>query len=467
MGRIPHGNRPLHTHGRVVLFSKSRVVAALSAASAALVTTSLFQPPAALAVTNGPVEVTRPGSYSAVPRFLDYGYDIKQEFKRDLSTGRADVLFNEMRFTTLRIPIMAAQAHPLQGVENIDDSDYAQVIQSVRNAKAVAPNTKVFASLILVPGSTTSEFPGWTKSAGSVQWDKYAQLIVDYLKYFRNKGIDIDVLGPDNERKYNDGEIGAVKYAQIVRRVRYLAPDTVQMPKFIAPENFYPDTPFLDSITANGDWGTVDIAGTHYYNEHRTEQKPQLNSFSAAVKDGVPKWDTEFHWNDIESVNQYVDSRNSILAAFDNFDRDFTGLTWWSFNPFCDRVACESTEKARMQTTLVESTVGAYMIASPDDQDGANSDFGTFVSRAFVQPTSTGRDVIVWIVNDKGVSYSDKQIKINGYQIPVTSQPTFKQWSGGTINYRSGPATVDATLNSVRVDLPAQSITMVRIPNAG
>ena len=59
----------------------------------------------------------------------------------------------------------------------------------------------------------TVQFPDWVNNEdGTANPDKYAIMLCDYLKFMKNEGFEVDVLGVDNEFEYNSGKITVDKY---------------------------------------------------------------------------------------------------------------------------------------------------------------------------------------------------------------------------------------------------------------
>jgi O-glycosyl hydrolase len=471
---------------------RSRVVGALSAAVVGIgLLTSPSGPASAFTKTSGKIVVypTNTAATPVQPPVKDYGYDLKQEGKAAaLSGAGGNFIFGApaaggLGFTTVRIPIAASEAHRQPGISNIDTSRYEPVVNAIKNRIPLGnADLKVYASLVLINAvDGGNSLPSWVKNNGQVVPAQYAQLLFEYLRYMDNQnGIQIDVMGVDNENQLNEIDITPSIYSNIVDSVKSKvndwndahSGDPIQKPSFIAPDNLRPDYQWLDGLTTSG-WSNVGIVGTHYYSKDRERDalKAWANRGDAR---GKPKWQTEFHWNnsptqDSPNYAPFVAARKGLLAAFDNYDVGVDGFTWWAFNPRCttgtDDSWCDLDETARLHSRLIESTRNARPLAPADDEDVAATNEGTVVTRAFKR----SGDIYLWIVNDTAASYSGKQIAINGFQVPAGYAPAYEQWRRNDpgITYsgvQQGTSNTDT--NVAKVNVPANSITLVTLPGA-
>ncbi|MCP3140504.1 hypothetical protein [Pyxidicoccus xibeiensis] len=96
-----------------------------------------------------------------------------------------------------------------------------------------------------------------------------------------------------------------------------------------------------------------------------------------------------------------------------------------------------------------------------DDEDGVAIEQGTFNSRAFKQ----GDDVTLIVINDTGTARNGKWVEIKGRTFGHTV--TYRSWTQSDVAGVAGAVTYYPTGCPVcfAVDLPAYSITMVRVPN--
>lgn len=407
------------------------------------------------ALTNGRIIVRSFGSPG--PKISKWGYDIKQDGRsRALKPALADEIFNEVGMNLLRVAVRAIDAHPERGVENIRGAVYADDIEAIRTAKAAKPGIDVFASVKLLGDKS---FPGWVKDGGEINAQKYATLIENYLAFMKEKGITVDWLGVDNERKFNEGNITPAKYNTIVADVKaWCRANDVKVPGFIAPEDYGPteDTGWLQNL-----WQTpaqfqhVDHVGVHIYSKHRTPGYVDAMEKLSNNDHGKGLWDTEFHWNDRDDDNNvgFDDIKPGMLSAMDHFDLGYRALSWWAFQP-----RSRKTKAAFVQSELVSSTIGASTLPT-DDMDGKAVAMNKLNSRAFKNGPN---QVTLWVAN-----YDDKDQK--GQKTEIANQKvasaSYVQWSpNSAAEGKTGTASLVAKDPSCFVmNFPSNTITRVTV----
>ncbi|MCC2685694.1 MAG: Carbohydrate binding module (family 6), partial [Paenibacillaceae bacterium] len=401
-------------------------------------------PYGAMANTTGRIKIT---AESLSQKITDWGYDIKQGGKATgLTTARAQEVFVTDGMDILRIPIYAALAHPSNGT--VTGSYYTDTVDAVGRVKAVKSSVKVFASLKL---DGTNTYPSWVLNADGTVKDcsatscPYGDLLYDYLNYMKGQtpSVIVDVLGMDNEDQFNKGDITPQKFADIVDYLQTkCSANGIAFPQMIAPENYGPSSyTWLDTLFGSSLGGRLDIAGVHYYSANRTASyltKLQQFANSAGSK---TLWDSEFHWNGTIGTT-YDNAVAGLIAAFDEFDNLFQGMSWWSFNP-----ESVGTIDSQLQTALVTSTTDAYP-AYIDDQDGPQLNPGEMNTRAFKQ----GRNLNLWVLNDTATGYSAKWVEIPGKT--VSAAPSYTQWDGTTKTTGSG---VIVNSDTFTLNLPAKT----------
>jgi hypothetical protein len=472
-------------------------------------------------------------SESRHQRFTDWGYDIKQPNKAERLASDANLatrIFSDVDdnygMDILRIPIYA-HAHSADGTDlvcgtllntgevdpedcpaEIDNAswDYEEVFDAVHAARRVKPSVSIFASIKSIEGIPDS-YPTWVKKAdGTVYGPQYADLLCRYLEFMEARDIRIDVLGPDNEGTIFRGDISPRKHDTIVNWLSVNCP--VPLPKIIGPERWSPSDAGLNSITAGewlnklfikGWWDAIDFAGTHYFSRFRTDPSyaAKLATFArhtnptGVTGDGRTQWNSEFHWQeciparDEHCINQpvgsdphttYWDAKLGLMAAFDNFDSGFQGMTWWNFAPWTEpttpRTWNEDELRSQMVSELVRSTTDAYPL-EVDDQDGSPMDRKLFNTRAF----KLGTDVVLWVINDTNADAVGKWIEVPGKDIDNDSTSNakavigFTRWDNtsrthGTAeldeNLAAGPGSDESIF---KMDFPKKTVTVIRVPD--
>lgn len=384
---------------------------------------------------------------------IHYGYDIKQDGRAAfLNNTRAQEIFGEDQFDLIRIPVFAFRAHP--GPDRVQAGEYESIVNAVHRAQAVSPGVKVFASLRL---DDPASFPGWVMNAGHIQPDNYAHLLMDFLQFMNTQGIHVDYLGPDNESIFNHGDTTPARFADIVQSLAQRCRNaSMHLPEIVGNDEYSPaiGDRWIDGLAAQNHMGLLDVAGVHYYSKHRTADYRRTLSQWASSARGRPIWDTEFHWNDDTGGGEFYDAKLGIMAAFDNTDLGVDNITWWAYNP-----RSNGTLTAYLHSAFVRATVHAQPLTTID-HDGAPLAEHRFNSRAFSQ----GNDVNLVVVNDTDNNYGNRLVEIQGHQFDHAV--TFQRWtrSGGAAG-SSGSAERYPEGGVFRMDFPAQSITVVHIPN--
>ncbi len=375
-----------------------------------------------------------------------WGYDIKRDdWIQRLTRVKAHQVFVTDNMNLLRVPIWGdAQrpAHPEAGV--VVESYYNDVLAAMDNARRARPDVTFFASKKLRGQET---FPDWVKDSSGVIPSQYAIMVADFLEFMEQRGFPIDVLGVDNEIEYNEGNITASRYRQIVDELHVLAVERgFTIPLLIAPETFGPGlgASWLDTLFSNGWEDRVDIAGVHYYPQRRFRN--QFADFSAAAR-SLPKWHSEVHWTSAENLNvdtEIARMEGNLAPIFDSFDEGFTGMSWWSYR--------RDGLHGSIRRAISSSTINARPVTITDHV-GPEVAINTFTTRAFRR----GRELIVWVLNNTPENHPQYSLVIDGDSI--AGQVTYTRWTetGEVLG------TVEGEGNAVSLDFPARTITMVRL----
>jgi len=407
------------------------------------------------AITGGRIVVRQFGSPGTT--IGKWGYDIKQPGRaRALKPALAKEIFGDIGMNLLRIPVLAAEAHPSKGVGNIRRGEYADHLEAIKNVKAVKPGVDVFASLRLLGDKS---FPGWVKDGGDVSAAKYAELLQDYLAFMKENGVTIDWLGIDNERKFNEGNITPAKYNAIVSDVKaWCRKNDVKVPGFVAAEDYgaAENIPWLQNLAETpAQFQHADAVGVHSYSKHRTPA--YVGDLERLGKNdrGKALWDTELHWNDRDDDDavRFDDIKAGMLLTMDHFDVGFRALSWWAFQP-----RSMKTKSAHVMSELVATTVGAATLAT-DDVDGKAPAMGKLNSRAFKNGPN---QVTVWVANFDNKDHKSLWTEIANQKVAAAS---YVQWSaGGPDAGKTGNASLvkknDACFS---MNYPSNTITRVSV----
>jgi hypothetical protein len=391
------------------------------------------------AATSGDVVVSPEDKGVLVDKFF---YDFKINNNPSFSDSKLDDLFITDGFNGVRTPIWGntnQPAHTAAGV--VIGSYYSGHVNMILEAKERNPDLIVFASKKL---NGDESFPEWTRDETGVIPAQYAIMLADYIEYMAAQGIPVDVLGIDNERMYNEGNIVPETHKEIVDELLVLSADRgFPMPQIIGHEDFDPDrNDWMSDLASNG-WGDrLDIFGTHYYARWRPLTSLRSDLAWAGSRE---KWHTELHW-DQQEEDDMLEAEMSVCAMWDCTDNDMNGLMWWSYA----RTGFRGSIMKAFSTPLI----GAYELAT-DDVDGPDiTAAGKLQTRAFLK----GNELTIFAINvDSGTDYSNLVFRVDsGY---VVSDVSVLQWTG--TNDTAGAASTAVRLDSQSFEftLPDRSLS--------
>lgn len=385
---------------------------------------------------------------------IDYVfYDIKSYFKATMSDEVADKLFIEDGFNGVRTNIWGTRdkpdqangryAHPEPGV--VVASYYAKDVAIIKQAMARNSDLIVFASKKL---NGDYSFPDWVLGEDGIIPELYVILLADYIEYMASEGIPTDILGLDNERVFNEGNITPEKFKNVVDLLSVLAVERgFPMPQIIGHEDFVPGrNNWMKNLSDNNWTNRLDTYGTHYYpGDRNTTMVGRLESDISYASD-LPRWHSELHWDAKSDIDDILEIEDGFGSLLDMTDRGFEGLMWWGYG-------LNGFRGATMQA-LTTNLLG-YRPVVMTDHDGIDilTD-GNLHTRAF----RNGNKMIVWVLNFNDNSYDDYSFKLGSSAI--SSDVSIEQWSDGVEDSNKSIATT-LTDNSFSVNLTPQSLTML------
>ena len=287
--------------------------------------------------------------------------------------GWAKTLLEEYGFTGIRTSIYGTggkPAHPAPGV--VLEQYYKGETRGLKLAKQIKPDTIIFASKKL---ANKESFPAWTKDDDGVIPEKYAILIIDYMEYMKREGLEVDVLGIDNERRFNEGNIMPARHRAIVEALRRLTRERgLKMPLIIGHEDFEMGrNKWMERFMEEGG-DTMDIFGGHYYPQWRILDRLKSD---LAYAGGRQKWHTELHWDSKPADDPLLLATKAYLALWDCTDNGMSGFSWWDLNP-----------KRKIRDHLMHAVTVPLVNARPVkviDPDGSGTvDVNELHTRAFL-----------------------------------------------------------------------------------
>ena len=378
-----------------------------------------------------------------------WGFDIKWAAKaNDVTPSYAHTLFVEDRMNMLRIPIWGDEnfpAHP--GPGQVIAEYYEDTLNAMTNARNANADVLFFASKKL---QGRNSFPDWVKDSTGIIPDQYALMLADFLEFMESHGFFIHILGIDNERKFNEGNITPRRHKNTIDELRILAGQRdFNVPVLIGPDTFGPGdgATWLDNLFDNGWDDRLDIAGTHYYPGPRPLS--QLRNFAAAAR-FLPKWHTEVHFTRASTLGVDTEierSERCLAAIFDSFDEGFSQMVWWNYS--------REDLHGGIRRAITSKTANAYPIEIID-HDGQAIVYETLITRAFRQD---GNRIIVWVVNNTDDNHSEYGFTLNTGSI--SSPVNYRQWNNDSHAEGFLSTATITSPNRFVVDVPKQTVTVI------
>lgn len=404
-------------------------------------------------------------TYGRVARY--FFFDIKGRNKGISDPEHIDLLFNKDGMNGIRIPIYGDSAHGGHDSEGvIDGSVYTNVVNSVKAVREAFSGEKfyVFASKKL---ESKSSFPDWVKDGNGVIVDKYCSMLMDYFRFMKSQGIEIDYLGVDNESG-NEGNITPEKFRDIVDKLEAdLAKEGFAIPQMVGPERYSPKISNSDGwvkeLVESG-WGDrLDVYGTHYYPKHHTEEfRSALQSEHGYANQGTTRafFATEPHWdNDEAAKNDMLNhAEKAMCTLWDCSDLGMDGFMWWAYQ-----------NTGSLRDVLMRTLSLAMYNAQPvkiTDHDGEDTiKLGKLQTRAFIREGQIDIFVINMtsrIMASSGTEYKDYIFKIDGFT-PSAGNISCTRWDDGT--EASGSKVSPKIMEDDRFafDIPVRSILHIKV----
>jgi O-glycosyl hydrolase len=384
-------------------------------------------------------------------------FDLKSPGATNMSDARADNLFITDGFNGVRTSIYGTRdrpdtangkpAHPAEGV--VDGKYYAPEIAAMRKALARNPDLIVFASKKL---NGPYSFPLWVLNASQtgINASKYAIMLADYIEYMAAEGIPTHILGVDNERAFNEGNIGPDNFRRVVDNLRTLSQERgFPMPLIIGHEDFGPSRGnWMATLVANGWFDRLDLFGTHYYPSDRTPGGIAKLESDLALSGHLDRWHSELHWNSRSEVLDILEIEDGFASLLDCTDRGFNGLMWWAYA----RNGLRGTLMRELTTNLLGHQ--PIVVTDHDGQDILVD--GKVHTRAFRK----GNQIVLWVLNLNPENvFTDYAFRLATGRLagPVT----LRQWSEDAPEGVTGEAaSIDPS--AFRISFGANTVTQLK-----
>jgi len=398
-----------------------------------------------MANTGGDAVISPEGQAQRIEHFFkDYK---NSNYPSPSQNDLVDLFIND-DFDGIRTPIygdLSHAAHPAPGV--VIGSLYAGHVNAILGAMAVRPGLIVFASKKL---DGKNSFPGWTKDANGVIPAQYAILLADYIQYMASNGIVVNVLGIDNERQYNEGNITPSRHTDVVDQLRLLAVSRgFPMPLIIGPDDYGPNKNSWMSTLMSSGWGDrLDLYGTHYYPAYRPLSGLQSD---LALAGNRPKWHTELHWAGVAGQDELAVAEQSIVTMWDCLDSGMNGMMWWAYS--------RTGLRGNLMREFSVPLRGSRPVAMDDIDGPSTAILGRLQTRAF----RLGNQITVYAINLSPINvYTDYGFNLDTGAIGGTV--SYRQWTDiSPVEGVAGTAAL-AGPGGFRLTLPARSLTKFTVP---
>lgn len=445
-------------------------------------------------------------------------YDIKNE-GASVSNDVLMEMFYKVDMNGIRIPLYGdikdGKYIGQKGVEisDIITEDYDRTVNAVLYAKSLKPNITVFASK-----KSGNTWPDWLKDSNGIKVENYVKMWISYLVYLKKKGINVDVIGVDNE---NHAALTTKQYKDIVNGIKNGIETEnstngtgLKQPKFICPDYWSPKGNNGSSILygllkqsspSDPDAETIDIYGTHYYPYHHSwndnyknleiEVVDIIGDFNKTHNKYIEFWATEPHWDNDDAAKEdpLGYSRMAMCTLWDHTDLGMNAFMWWAY----------PTTVADLRSVLMRDLSSVVYKSQPitiNDHDGVellknesmynpahfdinNSDgnfsrlakinnYPTFNERVHSRAFIRGNEVNVYVINVRykkeiedfgktqkiGSSFHDYKFNIEGSEID--GDVSYVQWTDeSSFEGDKGKAKLSEDMKSFTMDLPLRSIT--------
>ena len=374
-------------------------------------------------------------------------YDVKNGGATVHNTTKANDLYVSDDMNGIRIPIYGNEknpAHPSAGV--VVESEYASIIKSVNFASDARGDKDfyIFASKKL---NGQDSYPDWTHNDNGIIVGEYVKLLTDFILFFKEKGIEIDYLGAQNEGDYTEAQLSPKEHKDIVDSLRVISErEGFKMPLIVGYEMYGPNKfNWTQNLQNNGWLDRMDVYGTHYYPQYRplSNLTKELNRIG-----NIPFWSTEPHWDSKADVDDWDEAEAGICAFWDQIDVGMSGFMWWAYSR-------SGGIRGNLMREFSVPLLGATMIDMNDIDGRGTATYGKLQTRAFREDSL----ITVYAVNNNaGKTYNNYGFQLNeGY---ISDKVSYKQFTKGSNTATGNGNATRVTNQKFSLTLPAHSITI-------
>ncbi len=372
-------------------------------------------------------------------------------------TAKAQRFFDEYDMNGVRVSIYGNDGHryhPEAGTVLYDataKTGYFKLVRSINYAQTARGEKDfvVFASKKL-KGELT--WPDWVLDGDGpeIQTDKYVTMLYDYVSFMKTHDIEIDVMGVDNEERWNKADMNPQQYKDIIDQLTVkLNVGGYKIPTWMGYEDYDPDMRNWVATLMNNGWQDyMEIYGVHYYPSTRklTQLKNDLNKIG-----DIPFWSTEAHWSSKSGQDELATAEIGMATLWDQTDVGLDGLCMWDF----------LSNETNYRFNLVKQAMLPLKDAQPiftDDWDGisiAASNYGKqLFTRSFIEDSL----LTVYAINMTAEAM-ERQVFTLNYGV-IDGEVSYVQFTDDApVTGNNGTAVKSGTNQQYMLDLPSRSIT--------
>lgn len=394
-----------------------------------------------------------------------FGWDAKLHANLTNSTRSAKRLYGDSPANIMRIPFRPQASTP-EGkavfAGAVKENGYGPLIDSIKMAKQVNPDLKIFASTKLMGADT---FPSWMDSSkeGRIfnapvkcpDVDKFAYLLTDYFEYLAAEGIKIDFLGLNNEV----GEaLTPQHYVAVAQRLdanlkKSTMADEFKDFQWIGAEEYgvYGSVKYAAELSKLNAQNFVDKLGSHFYPD---KSSGSIQDWEKLASFGAPTWHTEVHVRRHENPGENIAAlRDGMCIVFATNQLGTEGYIWW------DGTANQSFLCNHVRHQMIQSMLYGNCVRTSGTYQAKDNE----PTKRIAQATRVGDTVWLWYFNPNQ-EINELPVKLSSGVIESTVAKVF-QGGSRTTPQSQGKLNIKTTSKtdfSVE-QIPKQSIVVVEI----
>ena len=333
-----------------------------------------------------------------------FGWDAKLHGNLSNRPKSANWLYGECPANMMRIPIRPRSSTAdgkvdFNAVVRQNDK-YGPLLDSIKMAKQVNPEIKIFASTKLLGKDT---FPDWmtTNQRGKIfsadvrcpDPAKFAGLITNYFEQLAAEGIKIDFLGLNNEC---GGALTPELYYETAQHLvanlkKSNIPEEFKQFQWVGAEEFgvAGSVKYAKTLRNSRASKFVDVVGTHFYPD---KESGKIENWKQLASLGYPTWHTEVHVRRHDTPKENIVAiRDGMCIVFKTNQSGAEGYVWW------DGTAHEGFLGNHVRRQIMKSMLYGSCVRTSGSYDAKDND----PNKRIAQATRVGDTVWLWCFNPR------------------------------------------------------------------